>query len=410
MRILVLSDLYPPGTRGGYEVECHDVVEHLRAVGHEVHVLTSVYRREQAPAEPGVLRRLPWTGEGTRRETLTSAFDSVRAVGVTREVLRSVRPDAIYVWNAGGVPATALRVLQLEGGVPLLVRVCEYWFGHVYTDDQFTRHLNRPPAAGLQGVWDRAMRLTSRTVPALRLDWVTPQPAAVCWNAEFVKARAAAPPQFAVKHGAIVIPSNARTTSLEAIPRAAVAGRILFVGRLGPTKGAQTLIRALGLLARDGDDVATLHLVGDGTAAERAVLEALAAEHGVAERVVFTGPLRGDAFAAQVGEASCWCVPSVWDEPAPLTCTEAALARVPAVFSRVGGIPEMYEEGTQALFHDREDERACAAAIADCLAGGPAVEARVAAALTRGRELSFGPYLEAMDRFLEEGLAALQDA
>jgi glycogen(starch) synthase len=407
MRILVLSDLYPPGTRGGYEVECHDVVEHLRAVGHDVRVLTSVYRRELAGTpDPTVLRRLPWTGEGTRRETLTSAWDAARAVSVTRAVLREVRPDAIYVWNAGGVPATALRVLQLEGGAPLLVRVCEYWFGHVYTDDQFTRHLNRPPGGGAQGVWDRTMRLAARAVPALRLDWAAPRPVAVCWNAEFVKARAAAPPQFRVAHGAIVIPSNARTTELEAIPRNAVPGRILFVGRLGPTKGAQTLVRALALLG-DGDH-AHLHLVGDGTPAERAALEALAGEHGVADRVVFTGPLRGDAFATEVGEASCWCVPSVWDEPAPLTCTEAALARVPAVFSRVGGIPEMYETGTQALFHEREDEHACASAIADCLSGGPAVDARVSAALTRGRELSFGPYLEAMDRFLEDGLAALR--
>jgi hypothetical protein len=81
---------------------------------------------------------------------------------------------------------------------------------------------------------------------------------------------------------------------------------------------------------------------------------------------------------------------------------------VPAVFSRVGGIPEMFADGTQALFHEREDEHGCAAAIADCLAGGPAVEARVAAAYARGKELSFGPYLEAMDRFFDEGLAALR--
>jgi len=406
MRVLVLSDLYPPATRGGYEVECHDVVEHLRALGHQVVVLTSTWRADRAPADPRVLRRLPWTGEGVRRETLLAPLHSARATRVARAALDEVRPDAIYVWNAGGVPSTALRVLQLHGA-PLLVRVCEYWFGHVYSGDQFTGHL-QAPAPGVRGLWDRAMAVAARVVPPLRVDLAAPRPAAVCWNSAFVKERAPAPPQFAVVHGAIVIPSNARTLELDAIPRAPVAGRVLFVGRLGKTKGAQTVIRALGVLEREHGVRAELHAVGDGSPQERATLEALAREHGVADRVTFTGPLRGAAFAAEVTAASAWCVPSVWDEPAPLTCTEAALCRVPAVFSRVGGIPEMFEDGAQALFHEREDERGCAAAIADCLAGGPAVQARVEAALARGRELSFGPYLEAMDRFLNEGIAALR--
>jgi hypothetical protein len=80
------------------------------------------------------------------------------------------------------------------------------------------------------------------------------------------------------------------------------------------------------------------------------------------------------------------------------------------VFSRVGGIPEMFADGTQALFHEPEDDAGCAAALADCLRGGPAVQARVAAAFTRGQELAFGPYLEAMDAFLADGLAALARA
>jgi glycogen synthase len=403
VRILVLSDLYPPATRGGYEVECRDVVEHLRE-RHDVTVLTSVWGAERAAPAAHVLRRLPWTGDGSRRESLTAPLSAARAAIVTRRALAEVRPDAIYVWNAGGVPATALRVLQLHPA-PMLVRVCEFWFGHVYSADQFTRHLSQT-GAGLRGLWDRAVRGVGRVVPSLRLDLETPRPAAVCWNSEFIRERAPAPPQFEVVHGAIVIPSNARTLELDAIPRAPVANRVLFVGRLDHHKGAQTVISALGVLEREHGVRAELHVVGDGAVADRATLEALMREHGVADRVTFTGPLRGDAFAAEVSAASCWCVPSVWDEPAPLTCTEAALCRVPAVFSRVGGIPEMYAEGTQALFHERDDAAGCAAAIADCLAAGPAVDARVAAALARGRELSFGPYLAAMDLFFDAGLAA----
>jgi glycogen(starch) synthase len=403
VRILVLSDLFPPATRGGYEVECRDVVEHLRE-RHDVVVLTSVWGRERSPEDPGVLRRLPWTGDGSTRESITAALSSARATRITRRTLAEVAPDAIYVWNAGGVPATALRALQLHPA-PMLVRVCEYWFGRVYSNDQFTRHLHAT-GRGARGVWDRAMRAAGR-LPALRVDPWDSRPAAVCWNSEFVRERAPAPPAFEVVHGAIVIPSNARTLELADVPRDPVAGRVLFVGRLDAHKGAHTLVRALGALERDHGVRATLRVVGDGTAEERQALERLAAAAGVAERVTFTGPLRGEAFTAEITAASAWCVPSVWDEPAPLTCTEAALCRVPAVFSRVGGIPEMFAPDTQVLFHERDDAEGCAAALVRSLAGGPEVQARVDRAFARAQELSFGPYLEAMDRFLADGLAAL---
>ena len=45
MRILLLTNMYPPHHYGGYEQVCRDVVERFRQVGHEVHVLTTTWRR-----------------------------------------------------------------------------------------------------------------------------------------------------------------------------------------------------------------------------------------------------------------------------------------------------------------------------------------------------------------------------
>ena len=91
-----------------------------------------------------------------------------------------------------------------------------------------------------------------------------------------------------------------------------------------------------------------------------------------------------------------------------MTCVEAVLCRVPAVLSRVGGNPELLADETEVLFHDGGDADGCAAALARTLPGGPEVQARVDAAFARGRQLSFGPYLEAMDDFFDAGLAALR--
>jgi len=41
MRILALTNLFPPHYLGGYELICHMVVKELRARGHDVQILTS---------------------------------------------------------------------------------------------------------------------------------------------------------------------------------------------------------------------------------------------------------------------------------------------------------------------------------------------------------------------------------
>jgi len=43
MKILVLTNLYPPLSIGGYEERCRDVVEGLRERGHDILVLTSTH-------------------------------------------------------------------------------------------------------------------------------------------------------------------------------------------------------------------------------------------------------------------------------------------------------------------------------------------------------------------------------
>lgn len=42
MKVLMVSNFYPPHYRGGYEVRCKQVAETMQQRGHEIRVLTSV--------------------------------------------------------------------------------------------------------------------------------------------------------------------------------------------------------------------------------------------------------------------------------------------------------------------------------------------------------------------------------
>ena len=137
------------------------------------------------------------------------------------------------------------------------------------------------------------------------------------------------------------------------------------VARLEPEKGHPTLLEAWTSVAAAVPD-ATLMIVGEGS--RRAALEAMAAELGVADRVVFTG--RRDDVPAVTAALDVAVLPS-YREALGLTVLEAMALSRPVVASEVGGIPEMIEDGRTGLLVPPRDPDALAAAIIRLLRDHP---------------------------------------
>src|SRR6185312_5590282 len=101
MKILVVTNLYPPQHVGGYELGCRDVVEKLRGRGHEVRVLTSDFRNgntENPLAEKDIERALQFNFG------LSSAPHDKRAeCRKLSGVIRQFSPDVVYFWNQAGL-------------------------------------------------------------------------------------------------------------------------------------------------------------------------------------------------------------------------------------------------------------------------------------------------------------------
>lgn len=113
---------------------------------------------------------------------------------------------------------------------------------------------------------------------------------------------------------------------------------VVFVGRLDPVKGVDTLIRAFRQVTNPD---ARLAIVGDGS--ERAQLEAMAAgDH----RIVFMGYSKAPADWYRA--ADLLVMPSR-NEPFSLVCLEAMACDTPLLVSDV--------DGFQEIFRDRPDNR-----------------------------------------------------
>jgi len=129
------------------------------------------------------------------------------------------------------------------------------------------------------------------------------------------------------------------------------------VARLEPEKGHPTLIEAWPAVLRRVPD-AYLLIVGEGS--RREALEAQAREAKVAHRVVFTG--RRDDVPAVTAALDVAVLPS-YREAQGLTILEAMALSRPVVASKVGGIPEMIEDGVTGLLVPPHDADALAVAI-----------------------------------------------
>lgn len=118
---------------------------------------------------------------------------------------------------------------------------------------------------------------------------------------------------------------------------------VMQVARLNALKDHATAIRAIALLHARCPS-ARLILVGDGEL--RGDLERLVAELHVGHCVEFLGTRSDVPRLLQAADA---LLLSSISEGIPLTLVEAMLTRVPVVATRVGGVPEVIEDGVTGL-------------------------------------------------------------
>ncbi|MFB9267815.1 glycosyltransferase family 4 protein [Bradyrhizobium erythrophlei] len=160
----------------------------------------------------------------------------------------------------------------------------------------------------------------------------------------------------------------------EPVTKADDATDVVYVGEFRHIKGADLLIDAVAKLRAEGTSV-TLTLGGDGEETE--TLKAQAKRLALGDAVRFIGHVK-----ARYGfsKGSLLVVPSRGDSM-PYVVIEAAAAGVPMVAANVGGIPEIFDTHTDALFAPSN-----VAAMADAIKAALDNPAATAARAQRLRE------------------------
>lgn len=141
---------------------------------------------------------------------------------------------------------------------------------------------------------------------------------------------------------------------------------VVVARNLEPLYDIASALRALAML-RERHAGARMSVAGSGP--ERANLERLASELGIADRVRFTGRLDSQAMAALYREATLSLNPSLADNM-PNSVLEALACGLPVVSTDVGGVPFLVRHGETALLVKPGDARAMADAMARLIEEG----------------------------------------
>jgi glycogen synthase len=401
MKILFVSNLYPPNVVGGYERLCADVAAAFVTRGHDVVVLTSCYgasvSRHAGQVVHQALRLL--TGD-----TIYSGFDGSDAqraginranVTAAKQVIEQARPDAVYCWNLYGFDRSLLDALAATG-VPLVLMLTDNWLLAAENPDFIGRYFRERVLAP----HDRA---ATAPLPAVQLEMPFTAIFGASYMRHLYRLGGITFSQDAVVHNGV---RQERPDGAQFQDRATTVRpgelNLLFAGRVVEIKGVHTTIEALPSVRRlIGSQIPVrLTIVGDvQDEAYLLQLKSTAERLGCSDLVTFLPPVSENCLFELFQSHDIYLFPSLY-EPFSLTLILALAAGIPTIASRAGGNVEIVRDGQSGVLFERGDPEGLAGAVAR-LGADPALRERLSVG---GRRVSatftFARMVEGMEDFI----------
>lgn len=121
---------------------------------------------------------------------------------------------------------------------------------------------------------------------------------------------------------------------------------LVFVGYLSERKGIKELLPAVANLVASGKSNLHLFLVGRNDLGS--YIEDFIASHGLSDNVTLVGPVLHDRVKVWMSFADAFILPS-HSEGLPTVLFESLYAGAPSIFTRVGGVGDIVENGREAI-------------------------------------------------------------
>lgn len=125
---------------------------------------------------------------------------------------------------------------------------------------------------------------------------------------------------------------------------------LLFTGRIVPEKGVKELVEALKSVKYKNFKLFILgSALNELSAKTDYQIEVEQLVNDLNEKVIFTGFVNYNEIYKFYSIADIAVLPSVWNDPAPLTIIESLVSGLPIITTNSGGIPEYATNGSAVI-------------------------------------------------------------
>src|SRR3989442_224242 len=173
VKVLVLTNLYPPHHAGTYDVRCQTITDALRMRGHTTRVLTSKHGMNVEQRGGEVERRLLLNG--IYEHPFVTRLGELRALEMhnhqaLQETIQALEPDLIHVYSLAGLSKSFIFALR-NSRRPTVYDVADYWLADGLREDPWLRWWNRPGGPVLAKLWRTCLEAAGQRN---RLDAIAP--------------------------------------------------------------------------------------------------------------------------------------------------------------------------------------------------------------------------------------------
>lgn len=367
MRILFISNFYPPYELGGMEIRCRETVDLFKKRGHICQVLTSQYGlKNNSLSETDITRSLylqtdiyhyhpldfflkwPWQ-ELANKKYLSNKIDAFQ-------------PDIIFIWGMWNLSPTIAywseqwrpnKVAYNFGGYWPLERDphTSYWNNILQRSHGYTKSVLHSFAKLALAI------LRARGYPP-KLDFKNTS----CCSRHVADTLTES---GIVTYDPIVIPNGIDPSSFITIShknnQQKGVLRLIYFGSLIENKGVHIAIEALGLL-QQRKQIDNLHLtiVGSGHPDYQKQLVMLINSFQLQDKITFTGRVSRSEIPNILSRHDVFLFTSIYPEPFGRTILEAMAAGLIVIGSSVGGSKEIFEFYSEDMLFEPGDAESLA--------------------------------------------------
>jgi glycosyltransferase involved in cell wall biosynthesis len=357
MRILFLSNSYPPFARGGYEQWCQEVADELTKRGHKVCVLTShVPDSNQTPISNGtqVQHSLFLEVDGGLAHTIARLLKDRQRLERenlkrTRNLIRDFQPDVALIWGMWNVPRSVPALVEQLLFNRVAYYICDYWLS---LPNAYVQRWQEPSRRG-GTQWPKKL-LGKFFLPRLKKESTIPlrlaHPICVSKAVRRLLVEAHVPVEHAqVIYGGTQVEEFVTVATNTPQQNDTNRLKLLYAGRLDVEKGVHTAIEAMGLLADQHKPRVTLDIIGRGNPDYETKLNALVQSYHLTQNVYFRGSVLRSDIPAVFAQYDGLIFPSEWQEPFARTVLEAMAAGLVVIGATTGGTVEILVNGETGL-------------------------------------------------------------